>query len=138
MRFGIPVTGAAIFGMASMAALTLNAQELSFVCDTDNDGTITAEGSQGCAEQRFETVRGGADELGEQEFATAFPEAEGPQEQFAQVDQDGNGKISRQEWMSWHDQAFAEATAESAGEMAGADYEAWQGDPWAVAEPTGN
>jgi EF hand domain-containing protein len=90
-------------------------------CDTDGDSFISAEEARTCTEQRFEEVGAEEEGLTQQQFGEAFPEAD-----FTQVDQDGDGKISRDEWMKWHEQGFTAATEASEGRMPAVDYESME------------
>ena len=108
MRLGVPVTVAVIIGVAaSLAAGPGGAQELQFMCDAARDGAITEAEWPGCAEQRFDLARGSADALAEEQFAAALADADGLRQQFGQVDQDGDGRISRDEWMQWFGPGYA-------------------------------
>jgi EF hand len=107
MRLGVPVTVAAIIGVAAGLARPGGAQELRSVCDADRNDAITEPESPGCAEQRFHLARGGADALAEEQFAAALPDGDGLRQQFGQIDQDGDGRISRDEWMRWFGPAYA-------------------------------
>ena len=42
---------------------------------------------------------------------------------FAEVDENGDGKVTREEWTSWNEQGFTAATEASPGMMPTADYE---------------
>jgi hypothetical protein len=42
---------------------------------------------------------------------------------FAEVDENGDGKVSREEWMGWNEQGFMAATEASPGMMPTPDYE---------------
>ena len=102
MRAGVPVTVSMILMVAvGLTATPGGAQELPFVCDADLDGTVSAEELQGCAEQCSDRARSGAHGLALEPFAAALPDAGGLQQQFAQADQDGDGRISRDEWIEW-------------------------------------
>jgi hypothetical protein len=119
MRLGVPVMLSVIIAAAAglTAAAPAGAQELQFLCDADQDGTVTAAEAQGCAEQRFDLARGGADALAEEQFAAALPDEDGLRRQFARVDQDGDGRISREEWMSWFGPAYADTTGAQEGQL---------------------
>jgi Ca2+-binding EF-hand superfamily protein len=122
MRLGVPVTVSVIIALAAgLTATPGGAQELRVVCDTDHDGAVSANEAQGCAEQRFDLARGAADGLAEEQFAAALPDADGLRRQFAQVDEDGDGRISRDEWMRWFGPAYAETTKTMEGQPNGTD-----------------
>ena len=70
------------------------------------------------------------------QFGKAFPGADSPSELFEQVDEDGDGKVTRAEWMNWHEQGFTAATEESEGQMPTADYEAMDWEKGAYVRPS--
>jgi hypothetical protein len=107
MRLGVPLMGLVIVVAAGLSVTPGGAEDLRSVCDSDHNGTVAAAEAQGCAERRFDLARGGADGLVQGQFAAALPDADGLRQQFAQVDQDGDGRISRDEWMSWFGPAYA-------------------------------
>jgi hypothetical protein len=110
MGLGVPVMVSVI--VAAAAGLTAppgSAQELRTGCDADRHGTVTAAEAQDCAQQRFDGARGSAERLAEEQFAAASPDADGLRRQFAQADQDRDGRISRDEWLQWFGLAYAEA-----------------------------
>jgi hypothetical protein len=107
MRLGVPFMGLVIAVVAGgLSASPGSAEELRSECNADDDGTDTAADAQGCAEQRFERARGDADGLAQGQVA-ALPDADGLRQQFAQADQDGDGRISRDEWLAWFGPAYA-------------------------------
>ncbi|MGH6895904.1 MAG: hypothetical protein ACREJ5_05085 [Geminicoccaceae bacterium] len=71
--------------------------------------------------------------MSEGRFGSAFPDAKSRQQQFMVADRDGNGGISCDEWLQWHERGFAGATKSTQGGMAAPDHETWQGAPWTVA-----
>jgi EF hand len=110
MRSGVPIAILGVVGLAaSLIPTPTVAQDLRFACAADHDGAITAEQAQGCAERRPVVAREGAKALAEEQLAAAL-DADSLQQQFAQADRDGDGQISRDEWMLWFGRAYAEAT----------------------------
>ena len=108
MRLGVPFLRAVIVvAAAGLLPAAVGAQQTQFPCDADDGGAVTAEEAQVCAAQRFDLARGSADGLAEAQFAAALPDAAGLREQFGRVDQDGNGRISRDEWVAWFGAAYA-------------------------------
>jgi hypothetical protein len=102
MRLGIPVLIWVIIGAAAgLTARVAGAQQLALPCDGAPNGADTALASPGCAEHRFDLLRQGAEDLGEEQFAAALPGADGLRQQFIQADEDGDGRISRGEWLRW-------------------------------------
>jgi hypothetical protein len=111
MRLRIPVLRSVIVGVAAgLVATAAGAQQLASSCGGAPHGADTALASPGCAEQRFDLLRQGADGLGEEQFAAAMPGADGLRQQFIQADEDGDGRISRDEWLRWFGPAHAEKT----------------------------
>ena len=66
----------------------------------------------GGAGQPFDFARQGADGLGEKQFAAALSGADGLRQQFIQADEDGDGRISRDEWLRWFGPALADKAAD--------------------------
>ena len=60
----------------------------------------------------FDLARQGADGLGEKQFAAALSGADGLRQQFIQADEDGDGRISRDEWLRWFGPALADKAAD--------------------------
>jgi EF hand len=122
MRLGVPLMGLVIVVVAAgLTATPGGAEELRSVCDADHNGTVTVAEAQGCAAQRLDLARGAADGLVQGQFAAALPDADGLRQQFAQVDQDGDGRISRDEWLAWFGPAYAGAAKAAAGQPIGTD-----------------
>jgi hypothetical protein len=100
MRLALPVRMSVIIGVAAgLVVSAAHAQQVLSSCDGGPDRSVSAQGSLGCAEQRFDLARQGADGLGEEQFAAAVAGAEGLRRQFLQADEDGDGRISRDEWL---------------------------------------
>ena len=109
MRLGVPLMVSVIVAAAAgPAAFPGAAQNLRAGRDAD-DGMVTADEARGCAGQRFEVVREGAGRPAEEQLGAALSDADALQRQFAQVDRDGDGRISRDEWLQWFGPAYAEA-----------------------------
>ena len=122
MRLGVPLMVSVIVTLAAaLAAPPGAAQNLRVGCDADQDGAVTAEEAQGHAEQRFDVARGNAAGLAEEQLAAALPDADGLRQQFAQADRDGDGRISRDEWIAWFGPAYAGATKAAEGPQNGTD-----------------
>jgi hypothetical protein len=122
MRLGVPVMAAVIVGAAAgLMAPAGSAQQPWFLCDADHDGTVIAAEAQGCAERRFDLARGSAEGLAQEQFAAALPDADGLRREFTQADRDGDGRISRDEWVAWFGPAHAEAAKAAASQLNGID-----------------
>jgi hypothetical protein len=110
------VLAVALLSGASVAA----AQQLQLACDTNDDGFVDAKESSSCMAQRFDEIA--QEEVLTEEILSAKAGGEkGPV--FAEVDENGDGKVSREEWMGWNEQGFTAATEASQGMMPTADYE---------------
>jgi hypothetical protein len=96
------------------------AQQLQLACDANDDGCVDAKESRVCMDQRFDEIAAG--EVLTEEVLTEKAVGEtGPV--FAEVDENGDGKVSREEWASWNEKSFTTATEASQGMMPTADYE---------------
>jgi hypothetical protein len=120
MRLGVPLMGLAIVA-AGLSATPGSAEDLRSVCDSDHNGTVAAAEAQGCAEQRFDLARGSADGLVPGQVDAALPDVNALRQQFAQADQDRDGRISRDEWMAWFGPAYAGAARAAEGQPIRAD-----------------
>jgi hypothetical protein len=116
MRLAISVLMSVTIGAAAaFVGPPAHAQQALSSCDGRPHGSAPAQDFLGCAEQRFDFLRQGAEELDEEQFAAAVPGAEGLRRHFLRVDEDGDGRISRDEWLRW----FGPAQADQAPGLAG-------------------
>jgi hypothetical protein len=116
MRTLSTVLAVALLSGAAVAA----AQQLQYACDANDDGFVDAKESSSCMDQRFDEIA--QEEVLTEEILSAKAGGEkGPV--FAEVDENGDGKVSREEWTSWNDKGFTAATEASPGMMPTADYE---------------
>ena len=112
----------ALLGGLALAALPASAQQMA--CDSNADGMVDATEAATCAGQRFDEAAGGQEEMTQEQFGAAHPDAQGGgADQFGQADADASGSISFDEWMTWREQRFGEATQGTGGQMPSADYE---------------
>lgn len=116
-------------GFASLpaAAQQQSPESESLVCDADGDGFLDVDEAAACAEQEFGGMAADEDYLTEEQFGTIYQGTGEPGETFAEIDEDGDGQISVEEWVSWRERGFAEATQGSERRMPTSDYERWQG-----------
>jgi len=127
MTFGAAMLRSLALGLAMRAfVLPGGAQELASSTRSDS-ATVGAD--EDCAKQGFEVVRGGAGELIEERSGRALCDAGRARRQFIEADRDGDGRISRDEWMRWRERAFAGAAKGVAGGMAAPARQAWQSGP---------
>ena len=114
----------ALLGAMGLALTTLPADAQQMTCDTNSDGMVHATEAVTCAAQRFDEAAGGQEQMTQERFGAAYPHAEGGgADLFGQADADASGAISREEWMSWREQRFGEATQDTGGRMPSADYQ---------------
>ena len=114
----------AMLGGMGLALTTLPAGAQQMTCDTNSDGMVHATEAVTCAAQRFDEAAGGQEEMTQEQFGDAYPDAVGGGASlFGQADADASGAISREEWMTWREQRFGEATQDTEGRMPSADYE---------------
>lgn len=118
---------ALIFGLGlGVASLPAAATQHMLDYDTDSDGMVDAEEASAYAEQEYGDITADED-LTEERFGTMYQGTGDSAEAFAEIDEDGDGEISAEEWVRWREQGFAEATGDTEGEMAGPDFEEWRG-----------
>ena len=94
-------------------------------CDLDKDNYINGSEARRCTEQRFEQISSGQKGFGPEQLGKALPDVQNPGALFKEIDQDGDGQISRQEWSEWQEQSFSTATAKSGSLMPAANYQKW-------------
>lgn len=63
----------------------------------------------------------GADVLSQAQLAEAERSVEDAKRLFSQIDRNGDGQITPEEWSGWHDTEFAAATRSSQGRRPAAD-----------------
>ncbi len=95
-------------------------------CDADGDGFVDTDEARACYQQHYGTISGGSSSLTEEQFSAHMSEMEDAPGTFAQIDADGDGEISEEEWVSWQDERFATDTSATEGRMSADDYGAWQ------------
>ena len=116
---------ATALGMAVGWSAPAAAQQLQLACDENGDGFIDASESRLCTEREFDQLAAGEETLTEEQLGAMGQGDQGPA--FAEIDANGDGAISREEWSGWHEQRFSAATQEGESGLPAADYEsrAW-------------
>ncbi len=91
--------------------------------DADQDQYVTGEEAAAYDEQRFGAITGGQEYMTREQFGAELTGSKAVAATFEQVDEDGDGQISRAEWLLWRQQRFGEATAGTEGRMEAGQYE---------------
>jgi hypothetical protein len=112
---------ATALGTAAYLGGPAAAQQLQYACDENGDGFIDASESRSCTERAFEELAAGEAVLTEEQLSST-----GEGQPFSEVDENGDGEISREEWTRWHEQRFTAATQASESGMPTADYESME------------
>jgi EF hand len=127
MRITGGLSALAFLGGISLGLAALPASAQQMTCDTNADGSIDSAEAATCGEQRFEHATEGQDEMTQEQFSAAYPDAQGgATDQFGELDADASGTISRDEWNDWREQSFGEATQGTGGQMPTSEYETWE------------
>ncbi len=101
------------------------AQQVQYACDENDDGFVDAIESRLCTDAEFDEIAAGEQVLTE-ELLSARAEGQESIPTFAEVDQNGDGQISREEWIAFGEQRFAGASEASGGRMSAEEYERWR------------
>jgi hypothetical protein len=100
------------------------AQELQYACDENGDSFVDASESRSCTEREFDELAAGEEVLTEQQLSAMSQGERGMM--FSEVDENGDGEVSREEWTKWHEQRFTAATQTGESGIPAADYESRQ------------
>jgi hypothetical protein len=101
------------------------AQQVQYACNENADGFVDATESRLCTDAEFDAIAAGEQVLTE-ELLSARAEGQEDMPTFAEVDQNGDGQISREEWIAFGEGRFAGATGESGGRMTTEEYSTWR------------
>jgi hypothetical protein len=101
------------------------AQQVQYACDENEDGFVDATESRLCTDAEFDEIAAGEQVLTE-ELLSARAEGQEGTPTFAEVDQNGDGQISREEWIAFGEERFAGAAKASGGRMSTQDYSTWR------------
>jgi hypothetical protein len=119
------------FGLAAASGPAAAQDEDVFanpeVCDADGNGNLSEMEASDCAERGWATWTE-EDAMTQEEFSEAWS-GENSSEVFAEIDDDGDGNLTSDEWRAWHEEEFAFRSEESGGEMATEDFGAWYSNP---------
>jgi hypothetical protein len=119
------------FGLAAASGPAAAQQEEDVfanpsVCDADANGMLSETEASDCAERGW-TSWTDEDALTEEEFGEVWS-GDNSSEVFAEVDADGDGNLSSEEWMAWHEEQFAASALETGGEMPTEAFTEWFGN----------
>lgn len=118
-----------LFGLGVLVAgAPANAQISRDICDQDEDGFISWQEADACGREQFNEGGQPAEEttgyyMAQEDFFGEMEEADDPEGLFAEVDTDGDGQISEDEWQTWQEARFAAATEGSEGQMTVEEYD---------------
>jgi hypothetical protein len=101
------------------------AQQVQFACDQNGDGSVDATESRLCTDREFDEIAPGETALTEEQLFAKMT-GKGVAPSFGEIDQNGDGQISRAEWSDFSAQGFAGATEASGGKMTSEDYAKWR------------
>jgi hypothetical protein len=101
------------------------AQQVQFACDENDDGFVDATESGLCTDAEFDEIAKGEDVLTEEQLLAMTKGRQGVPPTFSEIDENGDGQISRDEWAGFSGDRFAGATAAAGGRMPAEDYEGW-------------
>ena len=122
--------GSTALGLALGLGMSLTgpaaAQQIQFACDEDNDGFVDATEARLCTEREFDEIAAGGEALTEEQLSATGEGRERVPPTFSEVDENGDGAISRQEWVAFSERRFAGATEASGGQMSAEEYERWR------------
>jgi EF hand len=101
------------------------AQQIQLECDENADGVVDATESRLCTDAEFDSIAAGEEVLTE-EHLSAMAEGKEGAPTFAEIDENGDGQVSREEWVAFGERRFTDATAASGGQMSTEDYSKWR------------
>jgi hypothetical protein len=116
---------ATALGLGACLSGPAAAQQLQLACDANDDGFVDVQESKLCTDREFDEIAAGEQVLTEEALKAKAQDAKGLPT-FAEADQNGDGQISREEWVGFSGERFAGATESSGGRMSTDDYNAWR------------
>jgi hypothetical protein len=116
---------AVVLGLGACLSGPAAAQQLQFACDADDDGFVNAQESKLCTDLEFDGIAAGEQVLTEEALSAKAAGAKG-MPKFDDAERNGDGQISREEWVGFSGERFAGATESSGGRMSAEDYNAWR------------
>lgn len=119
-----PVALAVALGTGAYLSGPAAAQHLQYACDENGDRFVDASESLSCTERAFDELAAGEEALTEEQLSAMSQGERGMA--FSEVDENGDGEISREEWTRWHEQRFTAATQTGESGIPAADYESME------------
>jgi EF hand len=120
-----PTALALALGLGAYFGDPAAAQQVQYACDENEDGYVDATESRLCTDAEFDEIAAGEQVLTE-ELLSARAEGQEGTPTFAEVDQNGDGQISRDEWIAFGEERFAGAAKASGGRMSTEEYSTWR------------
>ncbi len=102
------------------------AQQIQFACDENDDGFVDATESRLCTDAEFDEIAPGEQVLTEEQLFAVTKGEQDMSPTFSEIDENGDGQISRDEWVGFSDRRFAGATEATGGRMSAEEYERWR------------
>ena len=113
-------------GLAAYPIGPAAAQQIQYTCDENGDGFVDATESRLCSEREFDEIAAGEEVLTEERLAAAGQAAGSTPLTFAELDQNGDGQITRDEWSGYVEERFAGAAEATGGQMTAEEYSIWR------------
>jgi hypothetical protein len=120
----VPMALAVALGTGAYLSGPAGAQQLQYACDENSDRFVDASESRSCTEREFDELAAGEEVLTEEQLGAMSQGERGMT--FSEVDENGDGEISREEWTTWHQQRFTAAIQTGESGIPVADYESRQ------------
>jgi len=83
--------------------LATRPQQVQFACDANSDGSVDATESRQCTDAEFDRIApAGTAALTAEQLAAATMSGQGTPPGFEEIDANGDGTVSRDEWSEFH------------------------------------
>lgn len=79
------------------------AQQIQFACDENDDGFVDATESRLCTDAEFDEIAPGEQVLTEEQLFAVTKGEQDMSPTFSEIDENGDGQISRDEWVGFSD-----------------------------------
>jgi hypothetical protein len=119
-----PIALATALGTGAYLSGPAGAEQLREACDGNGDRFVDASESRLCTEREFDALAAGEETLTQQQLSAVTQGERGLT--FYEIDEDGDGEVSREEWTKWHERRFIAAIQTGESGIPAADYESRQ------------